>query len=128
MIQKNKNLILSKKENLSVNEKIVFSRWRELGGFYKIFYRLSSEGHIELKGKINLIDDLNLLCKNLAQRLNQEFEIQNKKQIQKINNVTKNNFNENSFLFNNQISKNKNLAPQVNYSNKKNIKNKKYVA
>ncbi len=72
------------KEN-SKKQNTLFSRWREVGGYFNFLFRMSSDGHIELKGKFIRPEEIPLLCSQLSRRLSQEFEVQ-KRQVSLIEN------------------------------------------
>ena len=49
--------------------------WRELGGHRKIYFRLESNGQLELMGHIASPEEISILCRELERKLVQEYEV-----------------------------------------------------
>ena len=49
--------------------------WRELGGHRKIYFRLESNGQLELMGHIASLEEISILCRELERKLAQEYEV-----------------------------------------------------
>ena len=50
-------------------------KWRELGGYFRVYFRLQADGQLDIIGKIRSCAEIQPLCDTLAKQLCREFAL-----------------------------------------------------